>query len=788
MDEVAIPVRCRADEERRMPTLLLWLMPRRPSPPPGRRVVLATLLVAAVLTSAPRAEEPARESPRGPAGVAMVPSDVAFLSSSLRIREQYDALVGSNAFKALRELPAVQRALESYEEQRITPGSAFSTFEAFLTLPENQAAADLLADMVATDTFVYGEPSCVTFWKLVRTVLEAQQRGQFAGAEDVADHLPDGGGADAFGFAGGAGIDAGRQARIVLETLADNLDGIVVPDIVWGFKTTTPDVALAQLARLEPLAQGLAQGDATYAVGRTAVAGGEVLTFTVDGGRLPWGDLEREIAVAAGDEQRAEQVFDRLRDLDLVLAIGVVGDWVILSIGDSVDHLEKLAVPGSGREGLIDAPALAPLRADAGKRITAVSYLSQPLVEAVGNEQAGVETLLAAVDQVESGGDLTPEAVADIRALADRASGEYERWLPKPGPWMSYSFRTDDGYEGYAWNWARNQPFDGDSRLDVLEHVGGAPLAVLVWRMRSEPGAFDSLIGIGSAAWDLIVRHGRPRSDGAERRSFDAFAEHLAPYGGRLAATLRDKILASLADGQVGLVIDAKGRTKALQGDLPASADPLPIVEPAIVLPLADPKLFKEGLSDLFALADEFTDSVRDLDPDAVPQGYQIPEPERDKVEEGSVWSWPLSASGLDEQIKPAIGVGGEAAVFTLVPKQAGRTLAESKLETGAQLARFDEPLAGAAAVDVAGLLDALEPWLIYLARYGCVQERDGFVDPASELSAADETEQAKEIIEHGRVVIEALQSLRVAVAETSFRDGALVTRWRNVIRDMPAK
>jgi len=38
------------------------------------------------------------------------------------------------------------------------------------------------------------------------------------------------------------------------------------------------------------------------------------------------------------------------------------------------------------------------------------------------------------------------------------------------------------------------------------------------------------------------------------------------------------------------------------------------------------------------------------------------------------------------------------------------------------------------------------------------------------------------------KVVLEAMKSLRVAVAETSFRGDALVTHWRNVIRDMPAK
>jgi hypothetical protein len=171
-----------------------------------------------------------------------------------------------------------------------------------------------------------------------------------------------------------------------------------------------------------------------------------------------------------------------------------------------------------------------------------------------------------------------------------------------------------------------------------------------------------------------------------------------------------------------------------------------------------------------------------------MPETYRIPEPDRAKSDGGSVWSWALANAGLDEQIRPAIGVGDEVVVLSLVPKQAGRMLAESGLETGTQLTKFDEPLAAAAAVDVAGLIDAARPWVVYLTRYGCVQQREGEVDPRRQLSADDETPEAKDALEHVAVILEALKSLRVAVAETSYREGALVTHWRNVIRDMPAK
>ena len=752
--------------------------------------MIAGVVAAIVGPPAALADAPAA----GPAGVALVPHDAAFLSSSLRLRQQYDMLVGSNAYKAIMNLPAVKRALDSYDEQRSTPGSPFSTFESFLELPDNKAAAELLADMVATDTFVYGEPSCVSFWKLVRTVMEAQQRaGLAAGREDmVVEEMPDDDAADddlkIEAFA--ADVDTRRGARVALETLADNLDLLVVPDVVWGFKTTKRDVAVAQLDRLETLAASLLEGDpdGATAVARRKIAGGEVLTFTVDGSRVPWADVERELAAAAGDDQRAEQVFDRLRDLDLVLAVGLVGDWVIVSLGDSADHLDKLAIPGSGRKGLLDLPVFAPLRADAGRPLTAVSYVSESFAEAVADPEAGLDSMVAALDGLETVEELPAEAVDDIRGLAKRAAGEYGRRLPQPGPWMGYSFLTDRGYEGYAWNWSRNQPFDGDRRLDLLEHVGGAPLAVLATRIKSDRAAFDAAVEIAAAAWQLGLRHGRPSMDDDERKSFDALAERLTPFAARLVTALREKVIASLADGQIALVLDAKGRAAKPQRRLPSSAEPLPIVEPGIVLPVADPKLFKDGLNDLFALADEFTEAVRELDPRAMPETYRIPEPDRAKSDGGSVWSWALANAGLDEQIRPAIGVGDEVVVLSLVPKQAGRMLAESGLETGTQLTKFDEPLAAAAAVDVAGLIDAARPWVVYLTRYGCVQQREGEVDPRRQLSADDETPEAKDALEHVAVILEALKSLRVAVAETSYREGALVTHWRNVIRDMPAK
>ena len=175
--------------------------------------------------------------------------------------------------------------------------------------------------------------------------------------------------------------------------------------------------------------------------------------------------------------------------------------------------------------------------------------------------------------------------------------------------------------------------------------------------------------------------------------------------------------------------------------------------------------------------------------PDAVPPDYRVPDPEKSRAEGGTVWSFALPGTGIDDQVRPSIGVGEKTAVFSLVPAQAARVLVANRLETGAGLAKFEEPLASAAALDGAGIFDAIKPWVWYLARYGCAFEREsGQVDPDQELSAEDENERAKEALRHAAVVIEVLKCFRAAVAETSFTDDALVTHWRNVFRDLPAK
>lgn len=790
---------------------------RRPATLPAALLALMFSACAGFGASAVHAEDAATS------GVAMVPSDAAFVSAALRLREQYDLLVKSNAFAAIRNLPAVQRAFDNIEEQKTQPGSPLSTLVTFMELPENEQALEVIKDMIASDTFVYGEPSCVAFIELMKKLQQAQQAanilqmargdGSFGGIEididaldgieldDLQDDDEDEDDDDGAAVPGRLRVRPARfqaveeeiasdelAGRLILKTLADNTDLIVVPDLVWGFKTTKLPAAEGQLKRIEVLIKLVTQAnpDLADSLERRKIAGGEVVTFTIDGESLPWGEMTRE-ATAGLDGEALDKVLDRLRQLDIVVGLGIVGDRVILSIGDSVDHLEKLLKPGAAG-GLVATKPFQPLVAEKERRITGISYISEPLARAIAPSAADIEQLAALSDQIADAAALPEGAAEEARRSLTKVAEGYKKRLPIPGPWMAYSFLTEQGYEGYAWNWSKNLPFDGSKRLELLEHTGGAPLAALVFRAKNDPAQFEDLVSWADMGWTFFKKYLLAKAEADAREKVDEVDEHLAPLAEKFIGILRTKILPALADGQIGFVLDAKSKTKRPQADLPEATEPLPLVEPAIVLGLDDPKLFREGLSDVFALTDELVDAVREISPAGVPADYRIPDPEKTKLDKGTVWSWKLGRSGIDEQVRPAIGVGEDVAVFSLLPKQAGRLLVESRLETGAQLSKFEEPLAGAAALDFAGFVDAIQPWIVYLTRYGCVQQRDGTVDRDTELSADVENELARESLRGAAVVCEAIKSLRAAVAETSTTADATVTHWRNVIRDMPAK
>ena len=776
-------------------------------PAPARRPAprfLPALLALALLPAAVRGDDALQ------GGVSMIPKDAAFVSASLRLEEQWKLLAGSRAWASLEKLPPVRLALSQLEEQKLQPGSPLSMLDTYMQLPENQQAVEVLRDMVATDTFLYGEPSCITFLQLIQKVQQAQNAAGMlqavrGGADSIdieIERMDSGDGASS--PRGAAIVPVRRQvveieefemtrapsselaARMVLQALADNADKIVVPDLVWGFKTGKAEAAAAQLKRIEVLLKLVTQAQPGLAdIQRRKIGAVDAVVLTVDGGVIPWAGI---FAGQEGiDDDDMEKVYRAFRGLDVVIAIGLVGDRILVSFGDSADHLEKIVAPAGGSEGLAGTKPFEPLRAHKGERITSIGYVSEALARATAPSAADLQQLAEMADTLADAADLPDGAAREAREILRSVAAGYERRLPVPGPALSYAFLTGSGYEGYAWDWSKNGVLDGSKPLDLLSNTGGSPLASLVLRGKPQPEQFEDFVAWGGMAWGFARKYLLPKADEDARERVEETERQFAPLVARAVDTLRTKFLPALADGQMGFVIDGKGRAKRLQAAMPAAAEPLPLTEPAVAFRLSDAKLFREGLSDVFELIDDVLAVSHSLNPDSLPEGARLPEPERTKVDGGSLWTFPLEGTGIDAQLKPSIAISDDTAVFSLAPAQAARMLVASKQQTGGTLAKFEGPLAGAAALDIAGLVDLLEPWVLYAARVGVLQQRNGTVDADTVIGPDGDDGRVKEMLSAAGTVLDALRCLRVAVAETSTRPDATVTHWRNLIRDLPA-
>ena len=725
------------------------------------KLTLACSLFAALFVNAHTAQA-------ADLGIGLIPDDAAFLASTLRGREQYDRIATSNAFASLKELKSVEKALDELAKQQTQPGNPMALAMMMMQMPDNQEAIALLQDMVATDTFVFGTSSWVTFSKLAKKLQSAQQAANVATITKGTD----------------LELDTGATLnRLIAETLAANTDLIVIPDLVWGFHTTQTDAAKKQLDRIEGFATSMAQAQPMLAdaVAREKIGAGDFITVTIKPDPNLIKMAMSNVVKFDDMEEELEKILKRVGELEIVVALGIVKEHVVLSIGGGTEHLQAM---GSTGGSLLDTKPFKVVRDATEKPLTSIWYRSQKLAKAWETSPEDVEQAKKFATAVAEANELTPEATAEAEKLVGELLEGYASRMPEAGPWLAYSYLTDTGYAGEEWNWAKNLPWNGRMPLS-FDHFGGDPLAVIALRTKTDPEQFEAFVSWANSLRQFVSNAISSTGDDDVQEGFKTFDEKIVPLGEDLTKTVREKFVPALKNGQFGFVIDGKASTTKLQASLPASSKPLPLIEPAIVLSLDDEKLFREGLSDIFALSDKLLNVIREIDEDSIPSEYRIPDPEEKDAEGGTLWTFELPESGLDKQIQLSIGIGKNAAVFSFLPEQAKRILASSPLQLEGD---FSQNLAAAAILDWVAFANAIEPWATYVIRCGGVQQEKGKLDPDSTIGPDSETDEVTDALEQLATIFDVFRCLKSAVAKTSIEEDATVTRWQNRIEDLPAK
>ena len=94
---------------------------------------------------------------------------------------------------------------------------------------------------------------------------------------------------------------------------------------------------------------------------REKVADVEYLVLRLDGSMIPWSEMPEEVLErlkeSEAEEGDVQKIIDRIKNCKLVVALGVRRNYVLLSIGSSLECLKRL---GTGPR-LIDRRELKPL-------------------------------------------------------------------------------------------------------------------------------------------------------------------------------------------------------------------------------------------------------------------------------------------------------------------------------------------------------------------------------------------------------------------------------------------
>ena len=720
----------------------------------ARLSILAVALVAAGWLAVPAA---AQGLDKLDTSLKLVPEDAAFYSSMLRNREQFEAVRDSNVWAKVQEMPIVQMALSMYDMQLGYPNSGPAKLEAALENPETRKIIDLAVDMVSDEIFLYGDQSFADALQLLQALNSAQSFGPLL--------------AQATGQAGGGNPNE-LQARMVMSALVEHIDLIGVPNLVIGFKVKNADLAKEQMIKLETIGNILLESN-EQTKGRfkkTKVGDHEYLVLNLDGSLVPWDELPMDtFAEMEAEEGDAQKIVDRLKESKLVIALGTRDDYLLVSIGSSLECLEKLGQDGR----LIDRPEFKPLEKFVDNRLTSISYVSEQMNRQINNQKENIDNLRNMADELLPKTKLTDEQKEQIQKDIGELADDLKGLMPEAGAMMSLSFLCDRGIEGYQYNWVDQGRLDSSKPLGLLQHAGGNPILGIVARGKVDIAQYDMMAKWAKTGYGYFEQFGLPNIPEEDREKIETFLASALPLIERMDKVNREMLIPATADGQSALVIDAKLQSKHFIEALPATEDPMPMLEPAIVMGVSDAKLLKEGLGEYHEIVNSLIDALRQVEGTEIPEDVKIPDPEVTETSQGTIYTFALPKEwGVDEKIVPTFGLSDDVAVFAISREHAERLLKATPLAAGGLLDKTERPLAAAVWLDWAALVDAAVPWVDYAAKQ------------AASSNGVDDVQQEM-VLGQVHTGLDVLKALRCITAEVYVEDGASVTHTLVEIQDV---
>ncbi|MDZ4819188.1 MAG: hypothetical protein SGJ20_09475 [Planctomycetota bacterium] len=658
------------------------------------RWTLCVVMLAAIAVSSHGM--PATQAAKKPDNsLDLVPADASFYATSLRMKEQLDRLITSNAWKRVLGMSSVQLGIAGANQQLYMEGGPMDMYKQWLEEPANAELVELAKDMFTHEVFVYGGNSNIQFTSVALEAINAARYTQTM--ESLNREGPN---------------DVEREtARAALLSLNANREKITVPSFTLGMKITDAARAEAQLKRLEALiSQQLEEvedlKDLAERFKRLTVGKSEFLTLTLDGSMVPWDDVPFDQAEET--EGEFSDLKKKLESLKLVISLGVKDGYLLFSIGENTDHLAKL---GTG-ELLRNRDELKPLAEHLDKKIVSVSYASKEMLAHLQLNENSVNDWVTWAEGFLSKSELTEDQQKRILEDVRKMVKDIKPMIPEVGASMSFAFMTDSGYEGYSYDWTKNPWLDTSKPLSISGHLGGDPILGVAARNKYSPGDYELIAKWGKVAFGYFNEFAVEQLDEDDKEKYNEVSEFALPLIKRADNALRTMIIPGLADGQAGFAMDAKIGSKQWQEQLPAWGKELPLPEFALVLGVSDAELIKKGAAEFREIAQAVLDKVREEEPNAVPEDFKLQPPEVQTVEGGETFTYTIpEEAGLDKKLTPGAALSKSYLVLSTSVEQGVRLLKDTPLVPMSPI-KADQSVGGVARFDFAQLIEKIEPWV----------------------------------------------------------------------------
>jgi hypothetical protein len=707
-------------------------------------------VLAGFLLAAPA---PAQDAVSQAPSLKWVPADAASYSVMLRNREQIEAVLHSKALARLLKMPIAQQARQFLETEWAKPNGQLAILRNWYEQEGNADLVRLLGELFEEEVFVYNGKHSAELFVLFQ---EMQVANQFAPLVELFK-----------GRVAGPGVGNNPLDRMkaLFQVLAANEQYLQVPDVVIGFRLsrTKPAHVAQRLRELEKTLETALPAMQPY-LKKVKIHGADVHTLVLESRLFPW-DL---IPLQNFEEKPGDfdKLLKRLKELKLTIALGVRGNYVLVGLGAETAGLQDLGSKLPNR--LSERTEMARLADAAGRKLNSISYVSKAFREALAGGHY-MEGLAATAGSLLKESGLSAAQKMKIEKDLKDLTADARRLAPQPGAQLGYTFLTEQGQEGYAYDWSKTPGGDTEAKpLTLLQHVGGHPLGFAVGRGRAPAAVAEkeyklmvhSIKMCYRTVEDLVL----PQLDMDTKDRYHQFMKQAKPLFARLEKATGTMLLPGL-EGQGGLVLDARMTGTQWHQAMPASDKPLPYPEIALVLGVRDAGLLRQAFHEYREIFNGLMEAVAKVAPNPIPE-IRIPEPQTKKVKAATLYYWPLpEVLGLDPRLMPTGGLSDSVAVLTFSQEHAQRLLKPTafKAKSG-PLADTSRPLVGAGYFSWSGFVDKAAPWVAY----GLTRANQG-----------------QDVQEQVQTVLEVLKCLRSYSSATYIDQDVTVTHSLTVIRDL---